>query len=223
MRPFIRFSSLLLLGGLILILPNLAQGQRFRANIVKAELGASFLDLGTLNQTLETEGYAPLNSAVFAFGFSATQFRGHLVYGAKLYNYMIAKANQNFQMASVGYHYGIPYVGAVLYRDEQDFQVYLTAGAGGGFANLKARPVGSQFHNNYRDFGLLLDGAIHVSTMFGEIPDENKGFELGASIGYLHSPEGAFLIDDFVPTEAGLPVSPAGLYFRVSLGMMSWH
>lgn len=207
---------------LTLSLPLSAQ-HKFRASLGRAEAGATFMDLSPLNQVLETEGYAPLRQQIFAFGFSASKFRGHLVYGAKLYNYMIAKSEFDFQLASMNYHYLLPYIGPVFYKDETDLMVYGTVGAGLGIANLKARAIGDQFHTNYNTSGLMLDAALHVSHKMSEVTEKNTGFELGASLGYQYSPPGSFLIDNFGDTETGIPVAPTGVYFRLTLGMLTWQ
>lgn len=221
MRNRTNILPLTLLLGIFLILPT-ADAQKFRASLGRAELGANLIDLAPLNQVLQNEGYAPLNSPVFSFGFSANRFSGNFVYGAKLYNYMIARSQFDFQLASMNYHYFIPYAGPVFYKDETDFMVYGTVGAGLGIANLKARAIGEQFHTNYNTNGLLLDAALHVSNKFSEVEDKNVGFEIGASVGYQYAPPQAFLVENFANTETGIPVSPAGLYFRITLGMLSW-
>lgn len=217
------FKRLAFLAGVLILCFPLSAQHKFRASLGRAEVGASFIDLSALNQVLGNEGYAPLNQGIFAFGFSATRFHGHLVYGAKLYNYMIARSQFDFQLASMNYHYLVPYIGPVFYKDETDLMVYGTVGAGLGIANLKARAIGDQFHTNYNTNGLLVDAALHVSNKFSEVAEKNTGFEIGASLGYQYSPPNAFLIDNFGDTETGIPVSPAGFYFRLTLGMLTWQ
>lgn len=218
---YLKIQPLVLFMG-ILMIPLVTHAQTFKASLGRAELGANLVDLGPLNQVLQQEGYAPLRSPVFSFGFSANRFHGNFIYGAKLYNYMIAKSQFDFQLASMNYHYLIPYVGPIFYKDETDLLVYGTVGAGFGVANLKARAIGEQFHRNYNSNGLLLDAALHLSNKFSEVEDRNVGFELGASVGYQYAPASAFLLESFANTETGIPVAPAGIYFRLTLGMLTW-
>ncbi len=208
----------IILGG---ALPLSAQF-KYRVAMGRAEAGFSFLDLSHLNAVLEDEGYAVLNPSVFAFGLAAHRFHGRFIYGGKLYNYMIAKSQFDFQLASMNYHYLVPYVGALFFKDETEMMVYGTVGGGLGIANLKARDIGEQFHTNHTTSGFLFDAALHLSHKFAEVEGETKGFELGASLGYQFAPESAFVLETFANTETGIPVAPSGLYFRVSLGMMSW-
>lgn len=214
---------LLLLGMFLLVAPQATAQKKFRASIGRAELGVSFLNLEQLNLALEADDYLPLRSNVFSMGFSANRFMGNFVYGGKLYNYMIAKAQQDYQLASMNFHYLIPYIGPVFYKDGTDLMVYGTVGAGLGIANLKARTLGQQLHTNYNDSGMILDAALHVSRKFSEVEGETNGFEMGFSLGYMYTRDGAFLLQDFGNTETGIPVSPAGIYFRLTLGMITWQ
>ncbi len=223
MNCILRLTILGLLLGFCGLESHQAMAQhRFRASIGRAEVGGSFVNTSELNQVLENEGFAPVDGTILAFGLSTSRFAGHLVYGGKLYNYMIAKSGQVFQSANMHYHYLIPYIGPVLYKDETEWLVYATFGAGLGVSNLKARPVGSQFPENHNTTGLLFDAALNISHKFNEIPDVNKGFEVGMSIGYLYSRDDSFRMVSFGSPENGTLVSPAGPYFRLTLGMMSW-
>ncbi|MEO1451226.1 MAG: hypothetical protein AAFV07_16975 [Bacteroidota bacterium] len=208
---------LLLIVSVLLITPTRAQ--RHQGNIVRVEAGPSLLDLEVLNQSLNTRFFETLPQTFFAVGLSAEHFQNRLVFGGQIYNFMLGRSAQISPRALLGFQHIQLQAGFVAARGE-NWTLYPTVGAGGGMATFKAFLQNQQAPEVTREFGLLGHAALHFRHRM-EL-DEKYIYELGISGGYTRTLTGAWTLDQFAADLDGIPMSPEGLFFRVSIGMGSW-
>lgn len=182
--------------------------------------GPSFLSLPELNASLDNQGYFPLSENFFSMGIGLSRMSNRWIYGGELYNIMLNQTIQNNQLAILNYHYLMLRVGRVVWRKDNRLLIYPEIGFGGGLANLKARPANERFPDNYWTGGPLVDVGVSGSRFVSLDSEKNYFVELGFRIGYLRSFENVWILRGFTSTDyRGEPISPEGLYIRISLGM----
>lgn len=212
------WPSFLLLSLLFLPFTQL-EAQRHKGTIVRVEAGPSFLNLETLNQSLNTRFFETLPENLFAVGLSAERFHKRFVLGGQLYNFMMGRSAPLSPRAILGFQHIQLQAGFIPVRGE-NWILYATVGAGGGMATFKAFLQPQQAPEITREFGLLGHGALHFRHRM-EL-DEKYIYELGVSAGYTRTLTGRWTLDQFAADLDGIPMSPQGFFIRVSMGMGTW-
>lgn len=189
----------------------------------RVEAGPSLLDLSRLNAALLNKQFEPLTDELFALGFGVHRYQGRWVYGGSLYNYLVSRSAINNQIAITGYHYTTLRTGLLLSPPGSSWKVFPTLGLGGGLLHFQAKPASEPLPVSYWTGGPLAEATFNVVHLTPLRAEQGYYLELGFTGGYLRSFENAWIIRRFSADEAGLPVSPQGLFFRFTLGMGKWQ
>lgn len=185
------------------------------------EIGASLLNISDFNDALEAQDYLGINQTFFALGIGGEYFKGRMIYGGSLYNYMINQSLSNNQLAILSYHYATMRVGGIVAQEFESYMIYPSIGVGYGLANFKERPSDQPLPFVHWSGGAMLDARL--SAQFFALLGSEHVITLGFHAGYLYTLENTWLLTDFDPDTSGISLSPEGLYFRVSLGMGKWR
>ncbi|MEM7370600.1 MAG: hypothetical protein AAF587_18455 [Bacteroidota bacterium] len=191
-----------------------------KGGLGQMELGASFLNISDFNDALEAQDYLGVNQNFFALGIGLERFKGRMIYGGSLYNYMINQSLTNNQLAILSYHYGSLRIGGILAQEYEQYMVYPSIGLGYGLANFRERPSDEPLPFAHWSRGAMVDARISAQ-LFALMGAEHL-VSLGIHAGYVYTLDNTWLLTDFDPDTSGISLSPKGLYIRVSLGMARW-
>lgn len=202
---------------------DLGATQSSHGTFIAMRAGVSLAELSALNEQLAQRLYGPVGNNITSIGFSLHRYRHRLVWGMELYNFMTAQSRVNGQSALLQVHYGTLHIGHRLWRNADKQHIYLSGGLGYGGTFTRLRVAQGVDNERFQAGGPLVDVAFHAYHNFilqGRIA---RISQVGLSIGYLHSVDNAWIMRGLSSSDLGVPVSPQGIYFRLSLGMGSWN
>lgn len=207
-----------------------SQSRYFKASTFHASAGISFPDLGPINTLLQSQDscrlnacYGQFNNSFFSFGFGAEGVNERLVWQADAYIYAISNPggrSDAFLLNILQYYYATARLGYVAFgKTEGDypFIVYPYVGGGGGVGQLRLSNDGTDRFFKYNAAGYILDAGIAMNT-YNKLRGTDQWLKFGGSIGYYFAPASAWSLDNLTPGET-VPISPQGVYFRLTIGV----
>ncbi|MDX1906808.1 MAG: hypothetical protein SF053_07210 [Bacteroidia bacterium] len=199
------------------------EGTAARGWFTRAEMGGTWVQLGALNTALEQKQYGDLSSGIFAFGLASSRHAGRWTLGGNLYNYMLTQVASTRQNVRLGYNYLTLRAGYQVYRRDNEALVLISGGMGAGLSGLKLRDTNRQLAEQHRSLGGLGDLSVSYFA-YRDMPDRSgKMLEWGFTAGYMHPLLDSWNMDKLDADNPVIPVSPAGPYFRLSMGMGQWN
>ena len=170
--------------------------------------------------------YPRFRNSLFSMGFGAEGVNKRIVWQADAYVYAIsnpgAKADL-FKLNILQYYYGTVKLGYVAFGKmdgDYPFIVYPYVGAGGGVGQLRLSNDGTNRFFKFSTSGYILDAGITMNTYNQLRGDTGQWLKFGGSIGYYVAPASTWSLDNVTPT-GPVPISPQGVYFRLTMGIGS--
>jgi len=216
---------------------NISEGQE-RAKFAKggggmgySMFGRSTIDIGDLNEKLESKGYTKLSDSFFSVGGGGYGIiNNRVIIGGEGHGLLGDEVTSGNYKNSLYIGYGFFNLGYIVYS-VKDLRVYPLLGIGGGTMNLKiAEKVTSLSFNDILDNpkrkvelttgGFLLNVAFGADYLLKLSEDERgkAGFLLGLRAGYTFAPfTGNWNMDD-IEISGAPEIGITGPYIRLLFG-----